>query len=144
MIYILVFIAWTLMLYVNHRLAHMLPYVRTIHADHHKQVIQDSVGWNWKTLFLYVDTVKSTADQWITEVIPTLLFCWLTGHWWIAVFYYVWAALIQEAVEHNKHFNIYPWLTSGKWHLLHHSDSRVNYGVFTPAWDMLFKTYKSL
>lgn len=132
------------MLYVTHRSAHALPVIRRIHADHHVHVHQDKVGWSWKNLILYVDSPKSTADQWITEVIPTLMFCALTGAWWIGAFYYVWAAFIQEAIEHNQSFNWYPYLTSGKWHLIHHSHPTKNYGVFTPLWDKLFGTFKAL
>lgn len=142
--YLLVFVAWTFLLYLTHRIAHVLPYVKDIHADHHRQVAQESTGWKWPALLLYIDTNKSTLDQWLTEVIPTLVFAWATGHWWIAIFYYVWAAAVQEIVEHNPRFSIYPWLTSGRWHLLHHRNPRVNYGVFVPVWDLLFGTYKRL
>lgn len=137
------FLFWTLLLYLTHRLIHVIPYLRTIHADHHVQVHFEQVGWNWKNLFLFVDTVKSTADQWITEVVPTLIFCWLTGAWWIAIFYYVWAAFVQEIIEHNKNFNLYPFLTSGKWHLVHHSHPKNNYGVFIPVWDIFLGTFRS-
>lgn len=140
MIEVLIFLAWTFMLYATHRLAHVIPGVKKIHANHHVQVHSHSVGWSWKNLFLFVDTVESTLDQWITEVIPTLIFCWLTGSWWIAIFYYVWAAFIQEAIEHNESFDIYPFLTSGRWHLVHHSQPRKNFGVFTSMWDIILGT----
>jgi sterol desaturase/sphingolipid hydroxylase (fatty acid hydroxylase superfamily) len=82
-------------------------------------------------------------DLWITEVIPTVIFSWITGHWWLSVFYYLWAALIQEVVEHNPKFDVFPLLTSGRWHLVHHKDSTRNYGLFLPIWDIMFGTYKS-
>jgi sterol desaturase/sphingolipid hydroxylase (fatty acid hydroxylase superfamily) len=59
------------------------------------------------------------------------------------VFYYFWAVLIQERIEHNPNFDIYPILTSGKWHLIHHSNYDKNYGVFISLWDKIFKTYKA-
>jgi sterol desaturase/sphingolipid hydroxylase (fatty acid hydroxylase superfamily) len=95
-------------------------------------------------LFLFNDNWTSTFDLWITEVVPTLVFSWVTGYWWISVFYYLWAALVQETIEHNPKFNIYPYLTSGKWHLIHHRDTTYNYGLFFPIWDILFKTHKPL
>jgi sterol desaturase/sphingolipid hydroxylase (fatty acid hydroxylase superfamily) len=82
-------------------------------------------------------------DLWITEVVPTLIFSWITGHWWLSVFYYVWAAFIQEVIEHNPNFNIYPLLTSGQWHLVHHKQSDKNFGLFVPIWDIVFRTYKT-
>jgi sterol desaturase/sphingolipid hydroxylase (fatty acid hydroxylase superfamily) len=62
--------------------------------------------------------------------------------WWLFVVYYIWAAFIQEAVEHNSNFSIYPILTSGKWHMVHHYHKNYNYGVFFPIWDILFGTWK--
>ena len=139
----IIFLLWTLLIYWMHRLAHMLPVMSSFHMDHHKQVTDDTItGLHWKNAFLWFDTFESTADQWLTEVIPTILFAWFTGHWWIAVFYYVWAAFIQEAIEHNPKFDFYPYITSGKWHLIHHEHPDKNYGVFLPIWDMMFGTYK--
>jgi sterol desaturase/sphingolipid hydroxylase (fatty acid hydroxylase superfamily) len=76
----------------------------------------------------------------MTEVIPTVLFSFITGQWWIAILYYIWAALLQESIEHNARVNI-PILTSGKWHLIHHKND-LNYGLFVPVWDIIFRTYK--
>lgn len=136
------FLLWTLILYWIHRLGHRLFFVKDLHLDHHRYVLQHNVGWHWSNLFLFNDNLKSTLDLWITEVIPTLIFSYATGQWWISIFYYLWAALIQESIEHNKDFDL-PILTSGKWHLLHHR-SKCNYGLFTPVWDIVFRTYKSV
>ena len=139
----IIFLLWTLLIYWMHRLAHALPAMNRFHMDHHKPVSYTPItGLHWKNAFLWFDTFESTADQWLTEVIPTILFAWFTGHWWIAVFYYVWAAFIQEAIEHNPKFDFYPYITSGKWHLIHHEHPDKNYGVFLPIWDMMFGTYK--
>ena len=99
--------------------------------------------WHWNNLFLVNDNYKSTIDLWITEVLPTLVFCYLTGHYWIFIFYYFWASLIQESIEHNYGVNLYPFLTSGKWHLLHHGSPNKNFGVFFPIWDIIFGTNKN-
>lgn len=131
------------MLYWVHRLAHKVPYLRTIHRDHHRFILQNNVGWHWSNLFLYNDTFLSTADLWITEVIPTILFSVVTGQWWIFVFYYLWAALVQERIEHNNSINI-PLLTSGRWHLVHHKNSNKNFGLFFATWDILFRTNKNV
>ena len=142
MIYIFIFLLWTLCLYLVHRLAHVMPGVRHLHWDHHRYVNTHDTTWHCNNLFLFNDTWKSTVDLWITEVIPTLLFSYVTGAWWVSVFYYLWAALVQETIEHNKKFSIYPLLTSGQWHLIHHKNSKLNFGLFLPVWDIVFKTHK--
>lgn len=139
MIYIGYFLLWTLLLYIIHRLAHVLPVFRYYHLDHHKVINLNEVKWEWNNLLLYNDTAKSTVDLWLTEVIPTIVFSYLTSQWWILIFYYVWAAFIQERIEHNKNFNI-PILTAGKWHLVHHKKGNYNYGLFFSIWDRLFRT----
>ena len=139
--FIVYFLLWTLMIYWVHRLHHTVPILKDIHWDHHKYVIEQTPTWHWNNLFLYNDTWMSTLDLWTTEVIPTIIFCAITGQWWILVAYYLWAALVQERIEHNPNFNI-PFLTSGKDHLIHHQDSRKNYGLFISIWDRLFGTWE--
>ena len=143
--YIAVFLLWTFMIYWIHRAVHdfNIPYMSDFHWDHHKQVTnENTIGLHWTNMLLINDNIKSTLDLWCTEIIPTIVFCWLTGHWWILIGYYIWAAFIQEAIEHNKNFDWYPFMTSGKWHLEHHKDHRVNLSLFVPIWDILFKTHK--
>lgn len=145
MTYVLVFLLWTFVVYWMHRLAHVLPFMREHHLDHHAQVTDNTIqGLSWKNVFLWFDSWNSTVDQWITEVIPTIVISAVTGHWWLFFAYYVWAAFIQESIEHNSKINLYPVITSGKWHLIHHDDPTKNYGVFIPLWDIVFGTKKSL
>jgi sterol desaturase/sphingolipid hydroxylase (fatty acid hydroxylase superfamily) len=147
---IIYFLFWTLILYWIHRLGHYTPVIQKFHRDHHKFISAGVKGnqkpndWHWSNLFLFNDNWNSTIDLWLTEVLPTLVYSLITGQWWISIFYYVWAAFIQERIEHNPSFNIYPFLTSGKWHLLHHYDAGKNYGLFFPIWDIIFGTYKSI
>lgn len=130
------------MLYWIHRIGHIMPGVRSIHLSHHIFVNKNIIKWHWSNLFLFNDNVSSTIDLWITEVIPTIIFCVIFQDWLILIFYYFWAALIQESIEHNPDFNI-PLLTSGRWHLQHHK-SPYNYGLFFPIWDMIFGTYRKV
>jgi sterol desaturase/sphingolipid hydroxylase (fatty acid hydroxylase superfamily) len=145
MIYIFAFLLWTLYLYWIHRILHSIPsFARDAHLDHHRFInIHGKTTWHWNNLFLFNDTWTSTMDLWITEVVPTVIFSYVTGYWWLSVFYYVWAAFIQEVIEHNPKFNIYPLLTSGQWHLVHHKQSDKNFGLFVPIWDIIFRTYKT-
>jgi len=150
MTYILIFLAWTLYLYIIHRVIHSVGdrYISLAffaHIDHHKYInTHEQTRWHWSNIFLFNDTWMSTLDLWITEVVPTLLFSWITGEWWISIFYYFWAAFIQETIEHNPKFDWYPFITSGKWHLIHHWDMRANFGLFIPLWDYVFGTLKSI
>jgi len=137
------FLAWTFVLYWVHRIAHKTPYIKKWHFHHHAFIVNvGSPGWHWNNLFLYNDSWIDTIDYWVTEVIPTLIFCLVTGAWWIFMFYYIWAAFFQEKFEHNKNINI-PLITSGRWHLRHHRQYSNNFGVFITIWDKIFRTEHS-
>jgi sterol desaturase/sphingolipid hydroxylase (fatty acid hydroxylase superfamily) len=140
--FILYFLTWTLILYWIHRAGHIIPMIKFFHMEHHRYIINNKTCWHWSNLLLFNDNKNSTIDLWITEVIPTLLFSLITGQWWISVFYYIWAAFIQESVEHNPNVDL-PLLSSGQWHLIHHR-SKYNYGLFIPIWDIIFNTYKRI
>lgn len=145
--YIFIFLAWTFVLYWMHRFAHYTScnVIKNSHCDHHRYIIaHNGSSWHWNNLFLFNETWASTVDLWLTEVIPTIIFSFVTGYWGILIFYYLWSALIQEKIEHNANFNMYPWITSGKWHLLHHRYADKNLGLFIPIWDILFKTYQPI
>jgi sterol desaturase/sphingolipid hydroxylase (fatty acid hydroxylase superfamily) len=142
------FLTWTLVLYVIHRIVHVTPILKKIHWEHHRYISirlrsinheKTLTEWHWNNLLLFNDNVLSTIDLWITEVIPTLIFSYLTGQWWISIFYYIWAAFLQESLEHNPRLNLYPF-TSGIWHLQHHKNYKKNYGLFHPLWDRIFQT----
>lgn len=145
---IITFLSWTLLLYVIHRTIHIhgrkwFPISYKAHNDHHKYInVTGGTQWHWNNCFLFNDTWLSTLDLWITEVIPTLIFSYITGEWWISIAYYFWAAFLQEVIEHNPKFSWYPAITSGKWHLVHHEQPYKNYGLFVPFWDLLFGSYK--
>lgn len=141
--YLIVFLFWTLCLYIVHRLIHKYPGLFRCHFDHHGFINRNgNPGWHWNNLLLFNDNWRSTADLWISEVVPTIIFSYATGHYWVFVLYYIWAAFIQEIVEHNPKINFYPWLTSGIWHLEHHKNSKCNFGLFIPIWDKIFKSEK--
>ena len=142
MTYVFMFALWTLCLYWIHRLGHKSRWLMKFHADHHKHVNMHGTRWHWNNLLLFNDTWKSTIDLWLTEVIPTLIFCAIFSCWWIFAFYWAWAALIQETVEHNPNVRI-PFWSSGAWHLRHHKNPTVNFGLYFTIWDKLFATNSS-
>ena len=137
------FLLWTLMLYWVHRFGHIIPIIREIHWNHHRYINVNNVKWHWNNLFLFNDTWTSTLDLWITEVIPTIIFSAITGQWWICIFYYLWAAFLQENLEHNLKIDV-PIFTFGKWHRIHHRIPNKNFGLFFPQWDLIFGTYKGV
>jgi lathosterol oxidase len=142
--YIVYFFLWTFVLYWIHRAAHKISLIKIYHFDHHSFIIKNGMqGWKLNNLLLFNDTYKSTIDLYITEVIPTILFCLITGQWWIFIGYYIWAALFQEWIEHDPNIDILGF-TSGKWHLIHHKFYNRNYGLFFPLWDIIFGTYKNV
>ena len=137
--FVLLFLLWTLMIYDNHRFAHVLPFYH-LHDEHHRLVSIDAESEpEWKNWFLYLDNWKVTVDNWIIEVIPTLIFSYVTGYWIFSIFHYFWTAFLQEHLEHNTKLDLYPF-TSGKWHMNHHTESNCNYGLLIPIWDKLFRT----
>ena len=142
--FIVYLLSWTFMIYWIHRMAHHVPGIRRIHMGHHKFIATNPPPtWHWTNLFLYQDNWISTADVWITEIIPTIIFCWLTDTWWLAGLFYLWQALIQERLEHNPNFDGYPLFTCGQWHMMHHYfQGRCNYGIFVPIWDMIFNSFR--
>lgn len=139
------FFGWTLLIYWCHRGMHETPLLWNVfHRDHHAQVDNATTqGPNWKNLFLFTDSWESTADMWLAEVIPTMLYAWAFDCWWLVLFYYVWAAFFQEWVEHHPTLDWYPFLTSGRWHLIHHRFPNRNFGLFTPLWDIVFETERN-
>lgn len=132
------------MIYWIHRLAHQykIPIFSWFHRQHHRFVATHTITWHWSNIFLFNDDWYSTIDYWLTEVIPTIIFVLITEQWWIAIVFYFYAAFIQEHLEHNKNFNAYPLYTSGKWHMMHHTDYPCNFGIGTPFWDYVFNTNK--
>ena len=138
------FVTWTFILYWIHRISHIAAVVREFHYDHHVFIVKNgNPGWQWNNLLLFNDTWKSTIDLWVTEVVPTFIFSWITGQWWIFIFYYLWASFFQENLEHNTKINFYPF-TSGRWHLYHHIDHSKNFSLFFPIWDIIFGTNKNV
>jgi sterol desaturase/sphingolipid hydroxylase (fatty acid hydroxylase superfamily) len=141
--YVFYFLLWTFIIYWIHRLGHNIPVLRKFHLEHHKFIRNNQPTWHWNNIFLFNDNWPSTIDYWLTEVIPTAIFVLITEQWWIGIGFYLYAALIQERLEHNRTFNLYPLYTSGQWHMLHHTSYPCNFGIITPLWDILFKTSKS-
>jgi sterol desaturase/sphingolipid hydroxylase (fatty acid hydroxylase superfamily) len=113
------------------------------HGDHHKQIHQHpNKKWHWNNLLLVNDTIKSTIDLWITEVIPTSIISLIFSAPWLIISYYIWAAFLQESLEHNRTINLPP-LSAGRWHLVHHKYPNKNFGFPFRIWDNIFDTHEA-
>jgi sterol desaturase/sphingolipid hydroxylase (fatty acid hydroxylase superfamily) len=137
------FLIWTLLVYLIHKIIHRYPkQLGKFHFDHHSYVMKNynRLGWHWSNLLLFNNNFYSTADLWLTEIIPLLITSWLFSTYWLVLIYWVWAAFIQERIEHLYHLNLYPYLTSGNWHMKHHHNGSCNFGIFFPIWDITFGT----
>lgn len=137
------FFLWTFILYWIHRVPHEFTAIAWLHRQHHDFVRKHEITWHWSNIFLFNDDWIGTVDYWVCEVIPTFIFSWLTGQWWIAIGFYFYAAFIQEWLEHNPRFTLYPLYTSGRWHMLHHTSYKCNFGIGTPFWDWVFGTNRT-
>lgn len=134
-----IFMIWTLYLYLWHRLVHKTPVIKNFHRHHHVFILNNHTSWKWNNLFLYNDDIIGTVDLWVTDVLPTILFCFIFDSWYILLFYWCWAAFLQEKLEHNRNVD-FIGCTFGKWHLEHHRNPSKNFGLFFPIWDRIFKT----
>jgi|Laugresbdmm110sd_1035091.scaffolds.fasta_scaffold132998_2 sterol desaturase/sphingolipid hydroxylase (fatty acid hydroxylase superfamily) len=142
--FVIYFLLWTLVLYWIHRVAHVFPYLKDIHKEHHRYVIRNKgSGIALRHLLLIHKSKDYTIDLWITEVVPTILFSLVTGQVWILIVYYIWAALFQTSVKYDVNFDIFP-ITWGAWTLLHYRHNSNNFGSIFTIWDRLFKTNKGI
>lgn len=140
---VLEFLGWLFILYWIHRAAHTFKWLKYFHNDHHAVINRaikrnERQKWHWNNLFLVNDNLKSTVDLWLSEVLPTVMYSLIVGTPWILV-YYIWAAFLQESLEHKVGLNL-PILTAGDWHLRHHKYPSTNFSLFVPFWDRVFKT----
>jgi len=142
--FVIYFFLWTLLLYGVHRLVHILPYIKKIHNEHHRYVMRNKDWYiKWEDLYLSRGNNKVTVDLWITEVIPTLLFCAVTGHWWIFGLYYGWSAFYEKTTKYNRDVDVF-LVTWGMWTLTHYRRTTLNFGGIFSLWDMIFKTNRGI
>lgn len=131
------------MLGMTHRAFHTVPFLWYLHKSHHDEVNADYGNRpQWTAILLWTDSWKTTIDLWLIEYIPTAFYCWIFGCWWIAVMYYFWVAFVQDFIDHNPRFNLYPLLSSGKYHMQHHKNYKINYATMFPWSDWIMGTCK--
>lgn len=134
------FALWTGVLYCMHRLAHQVPWMWTLHRRHHHQIYDGSFEFSpWNLIGFYNDW-PSTADQWLTEIGPSILFVILMPQSWpILVIYLIDNIFAEGITDHNPRLSL-PLLSMGRYHLRHHTNPKVNFDGFTQLWDWIFRT----
>ena len=131
---------WTLLIYCTHRLAHSIPALWHFHQAHHAVSYDGKWEFSWWNLIGWFNDWRSTLDQWLTEIIPTILYILLFHDAWpIAVLYYIDSFLSEGITDHNPRIAV-PGLAMGRYHLAHHADMTMNFDLYTHFWDWVFGT----
>lgn len=119
---------WTLVEYWLHRLAHVLPWIKEEHFEHHEHPRERSGPSSFITTLVYLVLAFMTFGF----VMSALLGGFLLGY---SVFLFVHFAV--------HHFTIAPgqWLYEHKLrHTAHHRWDNVEFGVTTDLWDRVHGT----
>ncbi len=136
------FLLWSLIIYWTHRSAHMIPFLWQFHHAHHQVAYNGELEFSWWNVIGWFNDWPSTLDQWITEIIPMIVFVLVFPDAWpIAVLYYIDGFILAEGLtDHNPRLEI-PGLSMGRYHLKHHANPNVNFDLYFHFWDQLFGTH---
>lgn len=138
------FLLWTGLLYGLHRLAHRWDVLWRWHQAHHAVVYAGANEFSWRNLVGFYNDWASTFDQWLLEILPTILFIALFPRAWPLGFLYLADNIFAEGItDHNPRI-CPPLLAMGRYHLAHHVDSRINFDGFTQFWDWVFATRRAV
>jgi sterol desaturase/sphingolipid hydroxylase (fatty acid hydroxylase superfamily) len=97
----------------------------------------------WHHFFFWFDTPSETADVWITLTLPALLITTLfpgQGPTLLGL-HYVYEILLSDwRFDHNPTIAgaITRVLACGTYHLVHHSNPGLHYGLILTIWDHVF------
>jgi sterol desaturase/sphingolipid hydroxylase (fatty acid hydroxylase superfamily) len=127
------FIAWTFLEYWTHRLFLHQIYWHANHQHHHSNP-QDYIVfplWYMPSLFLAAYLI-------LKFTLPTLVWPLLAGFSLGYCWFLIWHHALHHLDLENK-----PWIkTYANWHNVHHEGYPANYGITTPIWDFVFRTYR--
>lgn len=147
-----VFLAWTLLMYLMHRLAHVVhpanPLWR-IHLAHHRVPylsMGDRNHWPQPGQFLFwLGSWQLSLDVLISMTLPLLLLCWFlpAEGLTLLVLHYLYEVFLSETrLDHNPRIKgaVTRFFAWGHYHLYHHVNLKRNYGLIVTWWDWLFGT----
>lgn len=141
----LYFLLFSFVVYWTHRIAHNTKFLWYFHKAHHSILYAGDYEFSWWNLVGWFNDWQATVDQWVTEIIPLLIMIYIwPGAWPIAVLYYLDGFILAEGItDHNPRINI-PGLAMGRYHLMHHQNTTVNYDQYFRLWDTIFGTKRDV
>ncbi len=135
---LVLFFAMDFLMYLFHRVAHIPPLFRLLHATHHKYenprpltlfVLNPIECLGFGALWLVVITVYPASMAAILIYLTLNVASGLMGHLGVEPFPALWTRLPGIALVSTSTF-----------HAEHHADSVHNFGFYTLIWDRLFGT----
>jgi sterol desaturase/sphingolipid hydroxylase (fatty acid hydroxylase superfamily) len=150
--FISLFLLWTLLVYLMHRLSHLKHkrnILRKIHFHHHNiNYWQGDKIFKWYYLLFYFGSFYATLDILISLTLPALLvyLIYPPVGIYILLFHYLYEVFFSEGLlDHNPNIKggitkVFAW---GQYHLIHHKFLKFNFGLMITLWDYVFGTNKS-
>ena len=149
----LLFLAWTLLVYAMHRIAHWKikgNFLRALHLAHHKVDYSNEINrrLKWYNLFFYFGSLNATLDVIMMLTLPAVMIFLLYPRLgaYILVFHYLYEVFLSEGVlDHNPKINgfVTKYFSWGDYHLEHHKRWNCNYSLMVTVWDRVFRTYRT-
>lgn len=150
LIFIILFMFWTLLIYAIHRLAHLRHKYNPLyklHLYHHKinYLSSENRRFKWYYIFFYFGGIYETLDVLCMLTIPAVIVYIVspTIGLYVLILHYLYEVFLSEGtLDHNpritgKVTNVFAW---GKYHLTHHRYWRYNYSLIITLWDWVFQT----
>jgi len=147
LLFIASLLAWTALAYAIHRLAHhsgRWNRLHTLHRAHHAPgYLLRQRPLRWHHLLFWFDTSAETLDVWITLTLPALLIAALFPGQGptLLCFHYLYEILLSDTrFDHNPGIDgpITRMLACGTYHLQHHSNPSLHFGLIFTLWDHIF------
>lgn len=148
------FLLWTLLVYLMHRLAHVrhtFNFLYKIHIYHHKidYFKKENRRFKWYYMLFYFGGVYETLDVLFILTMPLLFIYILLPNLtiYLVIFHYLYEVFLSEGMlDHNPNVNgkittVFSW---GSYHLIHHKTWKYNYSLMITIWDRVFKTTKEI
>jgi sterol desaturase/sphingolipid hydroxylase (fatty acid hydroxylase superfamily) len=150
LLFILLFMIWTLLVYIVHRLAHIrhrFNFLYHLHLYHHKinYLSAENRQFRWYYILFYFGGVYETLDVVCMLTIPALIVYSIfpvLGVYLLLLHYAYEVFLSEGTLDHNpeirgKVTKVFAW---GKYHLAHHKSWKYNYSLIITLWDWVFQT----
>ena len=152
LLFISLFLLWTLLIYLMHRLAHVkskFNFLYKLHVAHHKVNYWNEANrtFKWYYIFFYFGSWQATFDVFFILTLPAICISLLFPQpgIYLLVFHYLYEVFLSEGtLDHNPSIkgNLTKYFAWGQYHLTHHKTWKYNYGLIITFWDRVFETRK--